>query len=215
MGWLPVVTISKLIFPTMVHAFYSRVTYGLSGPITSTVRGVEIKLSPKSICRIFNIPSVGLRVYEPKVWLIMLSFEPREAIQRMYGLVDAQGMGKPLAHSLTVSSRVLHHIICSILLPQEGHRDEVSYLEAFFIDSILTGRRIHSGYLMMMHMISCYESTTLVLSYNRFLIRVFKDVGVYLSREIDFETPTIYDTYDEQSLRRMKFEKAPDGSWIM
>ncbi|RVW59588.1 Retrovirus-related Pol polyprotein from transposon RE1 [Vitis vinifera] len=176
MGWLPVVTISKLIFPTMVHAFYSRVTYGLSGPITSTVRGVEIKLSPKSICRIFNIPSVGLWVYEPKVWLIMLSFEPREAIQRMYDLVDAQGMGKPLAHSLTVSSRVLHHIICSILLPQEGHRDEVSYLEAFFIDSIMTGRQIHS--------------------------------------ETDFETPTIYDTYDEQSLRRMKFEKAPDGSWI-
>ena len=100
-----------------LHAFYSRVTYGLNGPITSTVRGVEIKLSPKSICRIFNIPSVGLRVYESKVWLIMPSFEPREAIQRMCGLVDAQGMGKPLAHSLTVSSRVLHHIICSILLP--------------------------------------------------------------------------------------------------
>ncbi|KAL6318381.1 hypothetical protein AAG906_040550 [Vitis piasezkii] len=41
-----------------------------------------------------------------------------------------------------------------------GHRDEVSYLEAFLIDSILTGRRIHVGYLMMMHMISCCESTT-------------------------------------------------------
>ena len=50
MGWLPVVTISEPIFPTLVCAFYSRVTYGLGGPITSTIRGVEITLSPESIC---------------------------------------------------------------------------------------------------------------------------------------------------------------------
>ena len=39
------------------------------------------------------------------------------------------------------------------------------------------------------------------------------DVGVDLNRETDFEAPTTYDTYDEQSLGRMKFEKAPDDSW--
>ena len=68
------------------------------------------------------------------------------------------------------------------------------------------------GYLIMMHMISCYESTTRVLPYGRFLTRVFKDVKVDLSRETDFEAPITYDTYDAQSLGRMKFEKAPDGS---
>ncbi|KAL6349805.1 hypothetical protein AAG906_001692 [Vitis piasezkii] len=105
------------IFPTLVRAFYSRATYGLGGPVLSTVRGVEIRLSPESICRILDIPSVGLR-----------------------------GMGKPSTHSLTVTSRVLHHMICSILLPRGGHRDEVSYLEAFIVDSILTGRRIHTDF---------------------------------------------------------------------
>ena len=57
------------------------------------------------------------------------------------------------------------------------------------MDSILTGRRIHLGYLMMMHMISCCESTTLVLPYGRLFTRVFKDVDIDLSREIDFEAP--------------------------
>ena len=142
----------------------------------------------------------------------MSVFEPKEVIQRLCGLENAQGMGKPSAHNLTVSSRVLHHMICSILLPQGGHRDEVSYLEAFIVDSILMGRRIHVGYLMMMYMISCCESTTQVLPYGRFLTRVFKDVGFDLSRETDFEAPTSSDTYDEQSLGRMKFEKALDGS---
>ena len=67
---------------------------------------------------------------------------------------------------------------------------------------------------MMMHMISCYESKTRVLPYDCFLTRVFKDVGVDLSKKKDFEAPSIYDTYDEQSLGRMKFMKTPDGSWI-
>ena len=63
-------------------------------------------------------------------------------------------------------------------------------------------------------MISCCESMTLALPYDHFLTKVFKDVGVDLSRETDFEALTLYDTYDEQSLKQMKFEKAPDGSWI-
>ena len=121
MGWLPVVTISELIFPALVCVFYSQVTYGLGGPIMSTIRGVEIILNLESICRIFDIPSVGLRVYESKVWPTVLGFELKKAIQRLCGLADAQGMGKPSVHSLTVTSRVLHHMMCSIILPRGGH----------------------------------------------------------------------------------------------
>ena len=80
MGWLPVVMIFEPIFSTLVRAFYSWVTYGLGELITSTVRGVEIRLSPESICRILDIPSVGLRVYEAKAWPTMPGFEPIEVV---------------------------------------------------------------------------------------------------------------------------------------
>ena len=89
MGWLLVVTISKSIFPTLVQAFYSRATYGLGGPVLSTVRGVAIRLSPESIYRILDIPSVGLRVYEAKAWPTMSGFKPKEFVHRLCGLVDA------------------------------------------------------------------------------------------------------------------------------
>ena len=89
MGWLLVVTISEPIFLTLVRAFYSRVTYRLGGPIMSTIRGVEIRLSSESIFRIFDIPLIGLRVYESKVWPTVPGFDPREAIQRMCGLANA------------------------------------------------------------------------------------------------------------------------------
>ena len=162
-------TILEPIFSTLVRAFYSRMTYRLGRPIISTVRGVEIQLDLESICCIFDPALVGLRVFESKAWPIMLGFDPREAIQMMCGLANTQGMGKPSAHSLTMISQVFHHMIHSILLPRGRHRDEVSYLEAFLVDSILTGKCIHVGYLMMMHMISCCESTTHVLPYGPFL----------------------------------------------
>ena len=56
-------------------------------------------------------------------------------------------------------------------------------------------------------MISCCESTTRVLPYDRFLTRVFKDVGVDLSRETYFEAPSIYDTYDDQDERNFLSKK--------
>ena len=89
MGWLPVVTISEPIFSTLVRRFYSRVTYGLRGPVMSAIRGIDIKLSPESICHILDIPSVGLRVYKAKTWPTVSGFEPKEAIQRLCGLTDA------------------------------------------------------------------------------------------------------------------------------
>ena len=67
---------------------------------------------------------------------------------------------------------------------------------------------------MMMHMISCCKSMTRVLLYGHFLTKVFKDVGIDLSRETNFEVRSTYDTYDDQSMARMKFEKVPDGSWV-
>ena len=87
MGWLPVVTISEPIFPTLVQGFYSRVTYGLRGLVMSTIRGIDIKLIPESICHILDIPSVGLRVYQAKTPTVP-GFKPREAIKRLCGLAD-------------------------------------------------------------------------------------------------------------------------------
>ena len=61
----------------------------MGGSIISIVRGVEIHLDLKSICSIFYVAPVGLRVYESKMWLTVLGFELREAIKRIFGLVDA------------------------------------------------------------------------------------------------------------------------------
>ena len=67
----------------------------MGSPITSTIRGVEIRLDPESICRIFDIAPVGLRVYNSKMWTTVSGFEPREGIKRICGLPDTHGMANP------------------------------------------------------------------------------------------------------------------------
>ena len=78
-------------------------------------------MDSKSICRIFNVALIGLRVCKSKMWPIMSGFEPREAIKRICGLPNAHEMGKPSSYSLTFINRVLHHMLCFIFLPWGGH----------------------------------------------------------------------------------------------
>ena len=65
------------------------------------------------------------------------------------------------------------------------------------IDLIITRKQIHLGYLMMMHMIACCESTTRVFPYGRFLSLVFKEIDIDLSKKTCFEALSIYDTYND------------------
>ena len=87
MGWLPVVTVYEPIFPTLVRAFYFKMTYGLGGPIRTTVRGVEIELSPESICRILDIPPLVSEYMRPRHDLL----SPGSSLERPFrGCADLQ-----------------------------------------------------------------------------------------------------------------------------
>ena len=65
---------------------------------------------------------------------------------------------------------------------------------------------------MLQYTIACYQSTTWVFPYGRFLTRVFKDVGTNMRRETNFEALGAYDTYDDQWTRQMKFKNTLDSS---
>ena len=54
-------------------------------------------------------------------------------------------------------------MVVNCILPRGGHRDEVSYLEAFLLDSLHVQCRV--------------ETTGRVLPYGRFLTRVFMHGG--------------------------------------
>ena len=78
-----------------------------------------------------------------------------EAVKQLCGLKNDSNMSKPSAARLSMESRIIHNIIGHNILPRAGHIDEVTYLEAFIIDSILMGRRLHLRHIIIHHMIAC------------------------------------------------------------
>ena len=92
------------------------------------------------------------------------------------------------------------------------HRDEVSYLESFLIYSILVGRRLNIGYIIMYHMAACCKIKTRILPYGRIMTKVFKEFSIEFTLDEEVDEPSPYNTYNDMSIGRMKFEKAIDGS---
>ena len=135
MGWLPIVSVNEFVYPKLVKCFYSNMTFEDEGPITTTINGVQIVFDVAELCQILEIPNEGVCLYEAKKWPRVEGFKPAEALQRLCGYPRAN---RPTSHLLTVLSRILHHMISYIFIPKGGHRDDVSFLEAFLVDSILT-----------------------------------------------------------------------------
>ena len=106
------------------------------------------------------------------------------------------GHGKMNAHSLTPTSHVLHH-------PRGGHRNEVLYLEAFLVYSIIVGRCLNIGYIIMNHIVTCCESKTHILPYGRIMTKVFKAFGIEFTHDDEINESSPYDTYNDMSMGRM------------
>ncbi|RVX16827.1 Lysine histidine transporter 2 [Vitis vinifera] len=105
MGWLPIVSVNEFVYPKIVF-------------------------DVAALCRILEIPNEGVCLYEAKKWPRVEGFKPAEALQRLCGYPRAD---RPTSHLLTVLSRILHHMISYIFIPKGGHRDDVSFLEAFWL----------------------------------------------------------------------------------
>ena len=79
-----------------------------------------------------------------------------------------------------MSSRVLQHMIPYIFILKGGHWDDVSFLEAFLVDNILTKRKINMGYIIFWHMKAYSLSEDSVLPYGMFITKIVKYFNVNL-----------------------------------
>ena len=87
-------------------------------------------------------------------------------------------------------------MISNIFIPKGGHRDDVSFLEAFLVDSILIERKVNMGYIIFRHMKACSLSEDLVLPYGMFITKIVKYFNVNLRNETDEKKIKSFDTYD-------------------
>ena len=65
--WLPVVKLIEPIYSTLVCVFYTNAEVYTDLYIVCTLRGIELRLDAKKICKIARVPSVGLKVEDMKI----------------------------------------------------------------------------------------------------------------------------------------------------
>ena len=143
------------------------------------------------LCNILDIPNEGVCLYEGKKWPRVEGFKAAEAMQRLCGYPKS---GRPTSHSLTVLSCILQHMISYIFIPKGGHQDNVSFLEAFLVDSILTERKVNMGYIFFWHMKASSLSEDSVLPYGMFITKIVKCFNVNLRNETDGKKLKSFDT---------------------
>lgn len=117
------------------------------------------------------------------------------------------------AKHLTLKARILHHMVGYNILPKAGHRDDVSSLEVFVVDSMLVGRRFNLGYMLIRHMADSRDHKTAFLPYGMILTEIFKHFKVPMDDEVDFSRPIATDTYNKSTIRSMGYREV-GGVWI-
>ena len=213
-GWTPVVSLVEPVYTQLVQCFYSKAHFTHRALIDYTLRGKDIQLTPCKICEILGVSCEGLLMDDMKTWPNILGFVPFDAIEHLCEVPVGHGLRKPNAHSLSIKCSILHHIITFSIIQPGGHKEELSYLEVFLVDSLLMSRRVNLGYIMLNHMIASCESTDRVLPYGHFLTKVFREFSLDLSTKTISDKVSVFDTYTESTMGRMKFVKSKDGEWV-
>ncbi|PON55778.1 hypothetical protein PanWU01x14_185870, partial [Parasponia andersonii] len=116
------------------------------------------------------------------------------------------------ANHLNVHSRLFHHYITYNILPRTGHREIVHPLDIFLINSILMGKAINLGYILMTQMREVGSKKMGCLPYGMVLTRIIDHFEIPLHDESVKEKRI--SPYDRTAVEHMHwFFNETNGTW--
>ncbi|MQM15705.1 hypothetical protein Taro_048656 [Colocasia esculenta] len=112
MKWMQMVTIFEPGYPDLAKAFYTCLKTKEDGSLFSTVKGTSIHISYDLLERLFGVSTVGHRTVDS----VDMHAKGLGIIGREYKLKD----GKIDINQLNAFNRILHFIVCQILVPRSA-----------------------------------------------------------------------------------------------
>ena len=197
LGWMHMSLIRDDVYPDLVAYFYANATRGLhSDEIKSYVKGKHITLDKSTIRKIVGIKTEGE--------IGRQSVTRKDQMQAVYGS-DVNLAAQPTANTLPLELRLVHHFICTILIPKTGKFEYVSDRELFFLWAYVTGSKIDLALFILDQM---FKATIkkVSLPYGMLLTRIFKYARVDLDDETIRVPKPVSDEYNEKTLKRMGYE---------
>lgn len=179
MGWTNLLTLREPIYPSLVKVFYSNMLISDTAPnkIFTSVGGVEIAFDVEELNRILMIPNEGFQVFSCRKKIQKPWFNVVDAVRNICRRSDLSEFfcnASFKAQALPLQVRVLHSIIQHFISIRTGHFDEVTRLDVCLLDSILVGRKVDVGYILVQHMLDTPDNKSRSLPYGSIITRVLK-----------------------------------------
>ncbi|MQM13810.1 hypothetical protein Taro_046736 [Colocasia esculenta] len=183
MKWTRMVTVSEPSYPDLAKAFYTCLKSEEDGSLSSTVKGTHIHITYDLLERLFGVSTVG----HSGVNSVDSHAKGLGIIGIEYKLKD----GKIDINQLNAFNRILHFIVCQILVPRSATFSTCPKGDSDMMFWAIQNQDINMAQVIIEMMKSAAEmiwdkKNKLVVSlpYAQLLTRNFKDYGIDLKGEV-------------------------------
>ena len=135
-----------------------------------------------------------------------------EALGTIFANPNLAFVPKSCEHLLPLNTKVLHHILTSIILPKQYHHDEVSQLELGTMYLIMKGHDICLGYLIQQNMLELSKKD-MMLPYGGIITRIMKAYDILIPPEEEVIKVDRFSIINKNLLHRLRcFYR--NGNWV-
>nr|XP_004490343.1 uncharacterized protein LOC101488484 [Cicer arietinum] len=180
LGWTSFLQTSECYYPDVVRVFYCNAkTFYDKSLIISTIKGIEIRLTPYILASIIQLPTEGPSVFGNQ-WYSALKLKETEVLSDLF----QEGSTRYLSTYLKPLPKVFN--MCQhTLIPHYWSHDYVSANEALLIYPLLNCKRLNLLHVIIKHMIcvTTKDYKKNIIPYGMILTKVSRHFGVSLSSE--------------------------------
>ncbi|KAH9725564.1 hypothetical protein KPL70_007924 [Citrus sinensis] len=177
--WESAIDFDDRVYPNLVRVFYSNMEIFETrlDRIVTQVGGVHIEFDVELLNNILGISNDGHRIYTSRKALFFSTFSHHRGVRNICRRRDLTYDICNLAfwsQLLPLQVRILHFILQHIITLRKGHSDEVIRLDVGLLDSLITGRPINLGYIIVRHMLSIPAVNHRLLPYGSIIIKILR-----------------------------------------
>ena len=184
-------------YPFLIYLFYTNLTYEDNEDdvhIYSLVKGINIKLSPKSIGRILSIPFHGLLLDD-------ITMDDEEVLSSIF----LPGQGLPMTNTkLKPIPRLIGRILSYNICPKTGSYNYYFRELSSCVYAIMAGLEVNWAKIIFDTMVKYHSS---FLPFGAFLTPIFRKFHVDLTSETS--VIKIFELFDRAAIHRMKLTDLP------
>ena len=210
---LSILHINEPIYPRLVRLFYNNMQIDDEERMSTYLLGQHISITDRFICDMIGIPMKSIGLYFKGSWdekTIETSYV--EALGTILANPNIESIPKSCEHLMPFNTKILHHIMTSIILPKQYHHDEVSQLELGIMYLIMKERDICLGYLIQQNMLEL-STKDMMLPYGGIITRIMKAYDIQIPLEEEVMKSDRFSIINKNLLHRLRCHYR-NGNWV-